>query len=57
MTNGLLDSQITIQLLIFSHLEIAKTSKSKEKEQSTVLDMDGGKENGILKTKMEDQIY
>jgi hypothetical protein len=42
---------------MFSHLEIAKISKFKEKEQLTVLDMDGGKENGILKTKMEDQIF
>lgn len=57
MTNGPLDSLITMKLLICSHLEIARTYKSKEKVLLTVLDTDGGKENGILRINMEDLIF
>lgn len=57
MTNGPLDNLITMKLLICSHLEIARTYKSKEKELLTVLDTDGGKENGILRINMEDLIF
>lgn len=57
MTNGPLDSLITMKLLICSHLEIARTYKSKEKALLTVLDTDGGKENGILRINMEDLIF
>ena len=57
MTNGPLDNLITMKLLICSHLEIARTYKSKEKVLLTVLDTDGGKENGILRINMEDLIF
>ena len=57
MTNGPLDSLITMKLLICSHLEIVRTYKSKEKVLLTVLDTDGGKENGILRINMEDLIF
>jgi hypothetical protein len=57
MTNGHLDNLITMKLLICSHLETARTYKSKEKELLTVLDTDGGKENGMLRINIEDLIF